>query len=204
MLARTSAEEVYVTRRAKEALHPNCLVLKYKDFSSCIVQGIISISANGPLVFFKKEQCTNAKGSVNLEVYICYILPLVYTFQEDYQRREIVRVETSSNKMYRDFIYIKDNYSVHNSKATTAAFQALGINKLQQLANSLDLNPIKNVQQLLKQQLAKRFPKTNAEVKQYLKEEQDKIKVNNYKKYITSMQDRCQAVIKAGSGHTKQ
>ena len=35
MSARTGAGEVYVTRLAEEKLHPNCIIAKFKDFSSC-------------------------------------------------------------------------------------------------------------------------------------------------------------------------
>ena len=56
---------------------------------------------------------------------------------------------------------------------------------------------------MLKYRLQRRFPKTDAEVKQYLKEEWEKITVEDYKKYIKNMRERCWAVIKAGGGHTK-
>jgi hypothetical protein len=35
MSARTGVGEVYVTRRAEERLYPNCMLAKFKDFSSC-------------------------------------------------------------------------------------------------------------------------------------------------------------------------
>jgi len=35
MSARTGAGEIYVTRRAKERFYPNCIVPKFKEFSSC-------------------------------------------------------------------------------------------------------------------------------------------------------------------------
>ena len=56
---------------------------------------------------------------------------------------------------------------------------------------------------MLKYRIQKRFLKTDAEVKQYLKEEWEKIGVKDYKKYIREMRDRCWAVIQAGGGHTK-
>jgi hypothetical protein len=56
---------------------------------------------------------------------------------------------------------------------------------------------------MLKYRLLRRFLKTDAEVKQYLKEEWEKIRVEDYRKYILSMRERYWAVIKAGGGHTK-
>ena len=56
---------------------------------------------------------------------------------------------------------------------------------------------------MLKYRIQKRFPKTDVEVRQYLQEEWEKIAVEDYKKYIKSMRDRCWAVIQAGGGYTK-
>lgn len=69
MSARTGAGEVYVTRQAEEALHPDCLIPRFKDFSSCIVWSIISLHAKGPLVFFEKEWCTTLKA-LSIQRYI--------------------------------------------------------------------------------------------------------------------------------------
>jgi len=44
---------------------------------------------------------------------------------------------------------------------------------------------------MLKYRLQRRFPKTNAEVKQYLEEEWEKITVKDYKKYIKNIRERC-------------
>jgi transposase len=45
---------------------------------------------------------------------------------------------------------MEDNASFHASKATTAAERELGLRKVWWRANSLDLNPIENVWQMLK------------------------------------------------------
>jgi hypothetical protein len=97
-------------------------------------------------------------------VYIKHILPLISAFQEDYERREGEKEE----KARKPFIYLIDNASVHDLKVTTAAFKAQRIPKGFWLANLPDLNLIKNVWQMLKYRLGKRFLKTNAEVRQYL------------------------------------
>ena len=95
-----------------------------------MVWSIISIHTKGPLVFFEKEWCTNAKRTINSDVYIQHILPLVSTHQQNY--------EAATGK---ELIYMEDNSSIHGSKATTAAFNALGIEKSWWPANSPDLNP---------------------------------------------------------------
>ncbi|KAF2185198.1 hypothetical protein K469DRAFT_707977 [Zopfia rhizophila CBS 207.26] len=55
-------------------------------------------------------------------------------------------------------------------------------------SRSPDLNPIEN---------------TDAEVRQYLLEEWDKLDLDDFRKYVESMPDRCRAVIAANGGHTK-
>jgi len=86
---------------------------------------------------------------------------------------------------------------------TTAALEVQGTPRGWWLSNSPDLNPIKNLWQMLKYRPQKRFLKTNAEVRLYLQEEWQKISVKDYKKYIRSMRERCWAMIQAGGGHTK-
>jgi hypothetical protein len=70
-------------------------------------------------------------------------------------------------------------------------------------ANSPDLNPIKNVWRLLKYWVGKQFPKTDKEVRQYIEEEWERLQVDDFKKYIDQMHERCEAVILANGGHTK-
>ncbi len=192
MAAYAGPGEVYVTRRAEEALHPDCLIPKFRNFSSCMVWSIISTNAKGPLVIFEKEWCTNAKKTVNSEVYIKHILPLVLAYQQLYKQHT-----------NRDLIFIEDGASIHRSRATILAEAELELETMWWPANSPDLNPIENVWQLLKWRLSKRYPKTEAEVRQYLQEEWEKISIEDYKKYISSMQERCWAVIQSGGWHTK-
>ena len=147
MSVRTGGGEVYITRRAKEKYLPKCCIPKFKGYSSQMVWSIILIYAKGPLVFIKKDQ---NKGKLNLEVYITYILLIVMAYKEAYE------------KYYsRKFIFMEDNSIVYNLVATREVEEAIKIIKIQQPVNSPDLNPIKNVQQLLKYRIKKRFPKTD-------------------------------------------
>jgi hypothetical protein len=77
MSAQAGPGEVWVTHRAEERLLPDFLIPRYRGFSSCMVWSYTSLHAKGPLVFFEKEWCTNAKGTVESNVYVQHILPLV-------------------------------------------------------------------------------------------------------------------------------
>ncbi|KAF2474177.1 transposable element Tcb2 transposase, partial [Lindgomyces ingoldianus] len=55
----------------------------------------------------------------------------------------------------KELTLIEDNASIHTLKATIAAKQALGILKISWPANLPNLNPIKNVWQILKYRLEK-------------------------------------------------
>ena len=45
--------------------------------------------------------------------------------------------------------------------------------------------------------MGKRFPKTEEEVQLYIKEEWGRLQVDNFKKYIDQIHERCEAVILA-------
>ena len=126
--------EIWVTYRAEKRFLPNYCVAKFKEVSSCMVWSVISLDIKGPLVVFKKSWCKNEKGTVDSEVYIQRILLLVMAFQEIYERC-----------IGKKLIFMEDNSSIHNSKATQATEEALEIQKMRWPANSPDLNPIENV-----------------------------------------------------------
>jgi transposase len=70
-------------------------------------------------------------------------------------------------------------------------------------ANSPDLNPIENVWRLLRYRVGRRFPKTDAQVRQFIEEEWVNLQVSDYEHYIKEMPQRIEAVIAANGGHTK-
>lgn len=84
-----------------------------------------------------------------------------------------------------------------------SAFGALDVIRIVWPANSPDLNPIENVWPLLKGRIGRRYPFTNAEVRQYLEEKWAKVTLDDFIHYVQEMPERVQAVIAANGGHTK-
>lgn len=203
-----------MTRKAEEKYLPECCIPKFRGYSSGQVWGIISRRQKGPLIYFEKDWLS-AKGTVNSEAYIRRILPHIQDFlrieaelhqrerQHQHQGQHWIERQSEHQGEGEQPIYIEDNNSIHTSRKTTSAYTAIGINKAEWPANSPDLNPIENVWRLLKYRVQKRYPHTEAELMQYVREEWDKIKTDDYLRYIRDMKQRCWAVIMAGGGHTK-
>jgi len=139
-------------------------------------------------VVFKKEW-DNILG----DVYRKHVVPVIYAYKEE--------VEQYAGK--GNVILMEDGAPSHIAKATRALHDRNDLWRMKWPANSPDLNPIKNVWRLLKYRVGKRFPKTDEEVRQYIEEEWERLQVDDFKKYIDQMHERCEAVILANGGHTK-
>lgn len=172
--------QIYVTRQAEEKYLPSCCVPKFRGYSACMIWGCITSHSNGPLLLFDK-------GSINGDTYRDQVVPLIHQFK----------------KSISIPILMEDGASIHRARATRALHQELQILQMIWPANSPDLNPIENVWRLLKYRGGRRFPKTEEEARLYVQEEWDKITVQDFKHYVSSMRERCLAVIQAGGGHTK-
>ena len=98
---------------------------------------------------------------------------------------------------------MEDGASLHTAKLTKQLHDLYGIDKMCWPANSPDLNPIENVWRLLKQRVAKRFPRTLAELRQCIEKEWAALHLSDVARYIGNMNERCQAVIDAKGGHTR-
>jgi transposase len=179
---------IYVTRRPEERYLPACCVPKFRGYSSWMIHGSISGSQKGRLTVFEKQW-----GKITAAVYTQYVLPAIYGFYRS--------VEAEVGLMRA--ILMEDNASVHSANLTRSYHTYFGVIRMEWPANSPDLNPIENVWRLLKYRVGRRFPKTAAQVRQFIEEEWANLQVSDYEHYINEMPDRVEAVIAANGGHTK-
>ena len=163
---------------------------KFKDYADVHVWGCIGgDGTKGPLLIWDRDLV----GNITAETYTYYVTPLIQAFLQEH---ELFRVGTGNA------FFMQDNASPHRAIATKEYFYERGIRLLWWPANSPDLNPIENVWRLLKARVQRRYPKTKAELKQYITEEWERIELKDIKKYTSSMHERCEAVLKANGGPT--
>ena len=153
-----------------------------------MIQGMISLYGKGRLVVFEKEW-----GNISGDVYRKHVVPAIYAYKE-----EVKQYAGKGN-----VIFMEDGAPSHIAKAMKVLHDCNDLWRMKWLVNLPDLNPIKNVWWLLKYQVDKQFPKTDEEVQQYIKEEWERLQVDDFKKYIDQIHERCEAVILANGGHTK-
>lgn len=181
---------VYVTRRPEEKYDASCCVPKLRTYSSWTIHGSISAFGKGPMVVIEKEW-RRLTGKVHREK----VLPWVYYFMD--------WVAQHPENRLRHAMLMEDGASPHTAKLTKQLHDLCGIEKMYWPANSPDLNPIENVWRLLKQRVAKRFPRTLAEVRQCIEKEWAALDLSDVARYIGNMNERCRTVINAKGGHTR-
>jgi transposase len=161
----------------------------------------------GPMTIFNKDWQEEGKG-ITAAVYTERVLPRVYHFLRNVERLERA---TLSKRVNLDQFNIKDTNctlmedgaSIHTAKLTKSAHAERGVDRTWWPANSPDLNPIENLWRKLKYRVGRRFPRNEIQCRCYLKEEWDRLNVEDFQHYIKSMPERIQAVIDAKGGHTK-
>lgn len=170
---------IWVTRRPEEWLHVDCLQPRFRGYSEWMVWACISTRHKGPLVFIEKDwgQKTELKkrgngekvikkgGTVNGAIIREKILPFIVGFKQQFEH------QFGLNSM----IFMEDGAGAHRAILTHEAYQLQGIFRSSHPAQSLDLNPIEPVWQLLKQRVYVRRPKTREQLRQFIQEEWDLI-----------------------------
>jgi hypothetical protein len=92
---------------------------------------------------------------------------------------------------------VQDNDPKHASKKTTEFLNQKEFEVLDWLANSLDLNPMENLINIVKKYVEKRGPANIEDSKQMMTEEWEAIPQQTLINLVVSMQQRCILCIKA-------
>lgn len=181
---------IYVTRRPDEKYVQSCCIPKLRASVSWTVHGSISALGKGPLVVMDKGW-GRWTGRLHREM----VLPWVYHFMD--------WVAQHPQNCTKHAILVEDGASPHTAKLSKQLHEMNGIDKMTWPASSPDLNPIENVWRLLKHRVARRSPRTLAELRQCVEKEWMALELADIAKYTGSMNERCRAVIDASGGHTK-
>jgi hypothetical protein len=134
---------------------------------------------------------------INGDEYIEYFLePVVKPFF-DKQRAEARR-----RGIVHKWIFQEDNEGAHGTKSSlNAPNNFKNEYKITQLrpihpANSPDLSPIENIWHRLKQRVKKRKARNQAELQRFIKEEWDRVTIQEINKEILTMEDQVNQCIK--------
>ncbi len=111
----------------------------------------------------------------------------------------------SADQLFKgtDFIFQQDLAPAHTAKSTKSWLNDHGVGVLDWPANSPDLNPIENIQSIVKKKMRNKRPKNADELKATVKEIWASTPPQQCHKLITSMTRRTEAVIKAKGAPTK-
>ena len=106
----------------------------------------------------------------------------------------------------QDIIFQQDNDPKHTAKATTKWLEEHDVLVMKWPFQPPDLNPIEHVWVILKRRLISEYeepPSGIIELWERIQEQWHQISVDDIRKLIESMPDRCEVVIQDKGGHTK-
>ena len=146
-----------------------------------MVFGMISAAGPGPLV--------RLHGRINEAVY-----------KEMLRQHVLPTLRSAANQ---PTIFMQDNAPCHTAKSIKTFFTEEILTVMDWPAQSPDMNPIENVRTLLNERIKNRNPSNVEELWTYLKQEWEKISVDECSNLINSCGRRCQAVIDSNGLHTK-
>jgi hypothetical protein len=74
----------WVTRFPFEKYDDDCLALKFANIPKIMIGGAIAVDVKGPLIIFEKDKgMTNAKGNVDSNSYVDYVLLKLTEFYDE-------------------------------------------------------------------------------------------------------------------------
>lgn len=123
-----------------------------------------------------------------------------------YRQILIHQAMPSANRLFSDgqpWIFQQDNDPKHTSGVAMRYLANKGVEVLEWVGQSPDLNPIENLWSDIDRQSRRRKCKTEEELFAYLKKTWEEYPVEKLRALIASMPARCRAVIAARGGSTK-
>ena len=142
-------------------------------------------AGKGPRIFWEKDW-----GSINEDIYQVYTVPIIY----------------SQIRLYLGYIFIQDRALGYTKKETIEDLIDRRIQRINQPPFSLDLNPIENVQNQIKDQIQQYYPYDSISYNQLRKtvsKAWEAVPDSFLLELLRSIKARCQAIINANGIHTK-
>ena len=105
----------------------------------------------------------------------------------------------------QEFVLMGDNARPHGARVVTEYLECKEIDRMNWLARSPDISPIKHVWDILQRRISARLvqPQTREDLTRAFIEEWTRIPRLAIRKLIRSFKSRCRAVIDARGGHTR-
>jgi transposase len=178
-----TAGNVWVTRKAGEEFTETCIRPKFRKFSLCMVWAGISGYGKSPIIFWDKKKW----GNITAKGYTTHIVPHAQGYLA----------------AHPDTMMMEDNAPVHKARHTQAHMELVGITVFGWPPSSPDMNPIENLWQILKQRIAARQVRTEAEMRQAVQEEWDNIEFSEIMKLVETMPHRVADLIAVMGGCTR-
>lgn len=184
---------VYVTRKADEEFHKDCVVPKFKQSNLRIMAwGCIMKGKKGPLTVL--EYPGGRGGGMTAARYQNQVLE---KFVHDFY------MEASEERGW--VLFEQDGAPSHRAKSTIHWLEQNSVETMPQPASSPDVVPIEplwhNLKELIRAQ--PHIPTTLDELKTAVYEAWDQLTVEDVDRHINTMEERVQAVLQAKGGHTK-
>ena len=175
----------WVTRKAGEEFDPTCIVEKLQRRSGWMFWGCFSgLHGKGPGLFWEKDW-----GSINKDTYCAHTVPIIHGWI----------------RMHPELILMQDNAPGHAASFTRQEFCSRGVEMIFWPAFSPDLNPIETVWNIMKDYIQANYEEKLSydRLKKAVKEAWEVIEDKTLIELLSSMHERCTAVIAANGMHTK-
>ena len=165
-----------VTRRAGEEWDPTYIMEKYQRKKGWMFWGCFHGAIKGPGIFWEKDQ-----GSILVETYQSYIVPIIYSYIK-LQRRAGIKL-----------VLMRDGVPGHAAADTRKDLLERGVIVIYWPPFSPNLTPIEKVQHIIKNYLQDYYPENISydQLRAVVKDAQEKVRSFEFEALINTMRERC-------------